>query len=350
MGVEDIAAEGIRVGFDPEGGFVTELAVEDGGRTVAPLHRAPWVGSGEALPEGLPLHLAKLQGDFLCAPFAASENGSPMHGWPANARWIVVARGPGLLRAVLERPVMGASVVKELSVQDGSPFLCQRHLFVGGEGRLSVANHAMVSLPDGGLIRCSPKAGWESSPQPQETDPARGRSGLRYPARAGDPRAFPGAAGGPVDLTRYPWGEGWEDFAAGIEAEGRGFGWTAVTRRGAGDLYLSLRDARVTPMTMLWHSHGGRDWAPWSGRHRGCLGVEEGAAGHMLGVTGDDGSMGLRLAPDGVAELRHVIGAIAWPEGEAVAEVALAGDTVLVRGEAGTERRLRVRAGFLGTD
>ena len=248
--MERVEAQGIRAGFDPEGGFVTDLVVEDGGRAVAPLHRAPWVGSGDALPEGLPLHLARLQGDFLCAPFAASEGGSPMHGWPANARWEVVRREEGLLRAVLTRPVQGATVLKELAVEAGSPFLYQRHLFVGGQGRLGVANHAMVALPGGGLIRCSPKTFWETSPQPQETDPARGRSGLRYPARAADPRAFPGRDG-PVDLTRYPWGEGWEDFAAGLEAPGRRLGWTAVTRLGQGDLYLSLRDARALPMPML---------------------------------------------------------------------------------------------------
>ncbi len=349
--METLAAQGIRAGFDPEGGFVTDLAVADGGREIAPLHRAPWLE--EALPEGLPLHLAKLQGDFLCAPFAASEGCSPMHGWPANAPWEVVHRGPGLLRAVLTMAVQGATVLKELSVADGSPFLCQRHLFVGGEGRLSVANHAMVTLPGGGLIRCSPKAAWETPPAPQEDDPARGRSGLSYPARAAHPRAFPGRDG-PVDLTRYPWGEGWEDFAAGVEARpdpgGRRLGWTAVTRLGQGDLYLSLRDARALPMTMLWHSNGGRDYPPWNGRHRACLGVEEGAAAHMLGVTGDDGAIGLRLAPDGVADVRHAIGAIAWPEGEAVAAVGAAGHTVVVRGEAGTERRLPLRAGFLGGD
>ena len=29
---------------------------------------------------------------------------------------------------------------------------------------------------------------------------------------------------------------------------------------------------------MLWMSNGGRDYAPWSGRHTGVLGIEDGRA------------------------------------------------------------------------
>ncbi|HVG48450.1 MAG TPA: hypothetical protein VM899_10005, partial [Rubellimicrobium sp.] len=193
---------------------------------------------------------------------------------------------------------------------------------------------------------------WETPARPQESDPARGRSGLRYPARATDPRDFPGE-GGPVDLTRYPWNPRHEDFVVGLEARGHRLGWTAVTRPEEGDLYLSLRDARALPMTMLWHSNGGRDYPPWSGRHRGCLGVEEGAAGHMLGLSSEADLAGpgaLALSPEGVAEVRHVTGALRWPSGEPVAEVRQDGDAVEVRGENGARRRVPFRAGFLGRD
>jgi hypothetical protein len=124
-----------------------------------------------------------------------------------------------------------------------------------------------------------------------------------------------------------------------------------VTRPGEDDLYLSLRDARRLPLTMLWHSNGGRDYPPWSGRHWGCLGVEEGAAAHMLSLSPESDLSGpgmLALAPDGTTEVRHVIGAIAWPSGEPVAELRDEGDAILVRGEGGAERRLPFREGFLG--
>jgi hypothetical protein len=349
---ERIEAAGIAVQFDPSCGIVERLVVVDEGREVAPLHRAPWVGSDEVLPEGTSPHLARLAGDFLCAPFASREGDSPQHGWTANTPWAVVAQGPGHLRAALTRPVHGATVVKELRVEDGHPFLYQRHVFVGGAGRVPVANHANVALPRGGVIRTSPKAGWETPAAAPEPDRARGRSRLAYPARASDPRSFP-AEGGTADLTRYPFFDRSEEFVVGVEAPGHRLGWTAVARPHEGDLFLSLRDARALPMTMLWQSNGGRDYPPWSGRHFGCLGVEEGAAAHMLGVSTEANLAGpgtLALDPLGVAEVRHVVGAVAWPSGEAVADVRDEGDAIVVHGEGGATRRVPVLAAFLGAD
>jgi hypothetical protein len=347
--VTEIAADGIRFGFDARTGLLDGFVVTDGGVEVAPLHRAPWVGKGEMMPPDAAPLMATLGGDFFCAPFASSENGSPLHGWPPNAPWTVVARDGGRLRAVLKRPVFGATLVKELSVRDGHPFVYQRHVFVGGEGRVAVANHANLSVKSGGIIRTSPKRAWETPKDPQESDPARGRSALSYPARAEDPSAFPGRSG-PVDLTRYPWNPRHEDFVVGIEAPGHTLGWTAVTRPAEGDLFLSLRNAVCLPMTMLWHSNGGRDYPPWLGRHFGCLGVEEGAADHMLGLSTEADLAGpgaLALEPEGTAEVRHLIGAIRWPTGESVAAMR-AGDAVLeITGDAGTTRRLPFQPGFL---
>jgi hypothetical protein len=344
-----VAAAGIRAAFDARTGLIDGFAVEDGGREIVPLHRAPWVGTDEVMPPDAAPLMATLGGDFFCAPFAASEGDSPLHGWPANTPWTVVADTGACLRAVLNRPVHGATLVKEVSVERGQPFVYQRHIFIGGDGRVTFANHANVSLPTGGLIRASRKSVWETPKSKSETDPARGRSALVSPAQATDPRAFPGDTG-PVDLTTYPWNPRHEDFVVGIEARGGSLGWTAVTRLGKGDLYLSLRDPRAIPMTMLWHSNGGRDYAPWSGRHFGCLGVEEGAAEHMLGISTEADLAGpgaLTLRPDGIAEVRHVIGAIAWPTEEGVADVRLAGGKVTIRGERGAERQVSIRPGFL---
>lgn len=328
--------------------------MQDEGRAIAPLHVAPWVVSGEQLDFGTPLHLTRLAGDFFCAPFARTADGSPMHGWPANGVW-ALQPGPRL-RAVLDHPVSGAMLVKELSLCDGHPFVYQRHIFIGGTGIIPVANHAMISLPDGGVLRFSPKRWFESAANTPEPDPARGRSALRYPARHTDPHHFPLAAGGTVDLTTYPFAPATEDFVVGVEAAGHALGWTAVTRPAQRDLYLSLRHAQRLPMTMLWHSNGGRDYPPWSGRHRACLGVEEGAALPMLGLgatevpdplTAVGQSAGLTLHPDQTTEVRHVIGAIDWPSGEAVASVAAEGDELIVSGEQGATRRVPFRAAFL---
>ena len=114
---------------------------------------------------------------------------------------------------VLDKPVMGARVLKELTLRDGHPFLYQRHIFEGGAGALPVANHAMVRLPKGGRISYSPKRWAETPTTALESDPARGRSILAYPARSTDLGNFPRADGGTVDLTTYPIDQGHEDFA-----------------------------------------------------------------------------------------------------------------------------------------
>ena len=342
----ELRVEGASLTFEPALGILACFAVRHGGRTLAPLHRAPWVGTDEPMPADAAPHLARLGGDFLCAPFGTREGGSPLHGWPPNSEWHVERADGGALHARLDRSVLSANVRKELTLREGHPFVYQRHLFEGGSGSVPVANHANVSVPDGAIIRTSPKLCWQTPPEPQESDPARGRSILCYPASATDPTSFPGRDG-PVDLTRYPWGPCHEDFVIGIEAHSDGLGWTAVTRPEQGDLFLSLRDPRVLPVTMLWHSNGGRDYAPWSGRHRGCLGVEEGAAGHLLG-NGDRPEPGaLPLVPNGRTEIRHVIGALAWPSGEAVAAVRVEADALVVVGEHGAVAWAPLDATFL---
>ncbi len=261
----------------------------------------------------------------------------------------VAATKDALLRAVLLRPVFDATLVKELTLKDGHPFVYQRHIFVGGQGRLSFANHANISVRNGAFIRVSPKAVWETPPDPQEKDPELGRSELVYPGQSKDPHRFPGLSG-PVDLTRYPWNPRHEDFVIGIEARGHALGWTAVTRPNEGDLYLSLRNPCEIPMSMFWHSNGGRDYAPWSGRHFGCLGVEEGAAAHLLGISTErdlSGAGELELTPEGCVDVRHVIGAIAWPCGEPVSSIAYGDDMLLLIGEGGSTREIPFSGDFL---
>ena len=348
------SATGISFDFDPVGGCIRNFTVSDSGQSITPLHIAPWVTSGETLDAGTALHLTRLAGDFFCAPFGQTADGSPLHGWPANGTW-AVQPGPGL-RALLDHPVSGAGLVKQLVLRDGHPFIYQRHIFTGGTGLVPVANHAMVSLPDGGILRFSPKRWFESAATPPEADALRGRSALAYPARSTDPHRFPRAAGGTVDLTVYPFGPAHEDFVVGVEAPGHTLGWTAITRPATRDLYLSLRHAQKLPMTMLWHSNGGRDYPPWSGRHRGCLGVEEGAALPMLGIgaaevpdplTAVGQNAGLALRPDQVAEVRHMIGAVAWPSAEPVASVIASGDSLHITGEGGAQRQVPFDPAFL---
>jgi hypothetical protein len=351
MTIQTLAADGISLRFTSLGGVLDDLTVTDDGVAVSPLHRAPW--SEAEVPADAPPHQRWLRGDFLAAPMGASPEG--LHGLTANGDWRVLPSDGPVLRAVLNGSVQGASVIKELSLTDTHPFVYQRHLFIGGSGALPVANHAMVSVPNGARLSFSRKRWWESLAEPLET--TRGRSCLAYPRRAEDAAEFPGADGGTVNLHRYPWGEGHEDFVAGIEDPTSRLGWTAVVRPTEGDLYLSLRNPAHLPMTMLWHSNGGRDYAPWNGRHRGCLGVEDGAALPMLGLSaretpdplGAAGQPGLvTLDPEGTVEVRHVIGGVRWPSGQTVAGIMLDGDVLTITGDWGAERKLPIRGGWLG--
>ena len=52
-------------------------------------------------------------------------------------------------------------------------------------------------------------------------------------------------------------------------------GWSCVTFPREGYVWFQLKNPRVLTGTVLWHSNGGRHYTPWSGRHRGVLGVEE---------------------------------------------------------------------------
>jgi hypothetical protein len=363
-----LSSDSVTIAFQPDCGFVASMVVHDGSQEVSMLHAAPWAGDGSALPAGSPPHHRDLAGDFFCAPFggAASMDHAPLHGWPANSLWeqieITHHQGAARLRATLSRPACGAILHKELTLRDSHPFLYQRHVFAGGDGLFPVANHAMLSLPKGGRLAFSPKRWFETLADALENDPARGRSLLAYPARSADARVFPLAGGGHADLTVYPLGDRHEDFVTAIDMPGvdesaASLGWTLVQRPVEGDLYISLRNASRLPLTMMWHSNGGRDYAPWNGRHSGVLGIEEGVGRAVLGLSGQEPGVlfggdgtpeGVRLEPGCETAVSHVTGCIAWPAEAWPATVEALPGELLISAQNGYSRSLPFDSDFLG--
>lgn len=357
-----LSARGVDVEFDLGLGQLVRLEWHQDGRTLAPFHRAAWADdSNPGIGADDAPHLARLSGDFFCAPFGTSDvELSPMHGWTANSRWhlegTASSGGATTARFVLQRRVVGARVVKELTVRDDHPFLYQRHVFEGGRGALPVASHAMVSLPHGGQLSWSPKRWAESPPVPLEVDPARGRSVLAYPARSAELPRFPTAQGGSVDLSSYPFAGGHEDFVMLVEAcVDPGLAWTAV-RRPEQDVVLTLKNRALLPQTMLWFSNGGRSYAPWNGRHRGVLGVEDAlsylASGHFTSSSANpldqDGvPTALALDENGSVEVRHVIGAATHPGNERVDTVRAAPGVLNLTFRDGTRLQLPYDDQFL---
>jgi hypothetical protein len=313
---------------------------------ITPLHRAPWYGSADEA-EGLAAVERRLAGDFLCMPFGKSDLVSdPLHGFPANARWQPVERHPDSARLRLTVPVMGATVEKELRIAHDAPLLYQTHVIEGGAGEVTLAHHPMVHMAAGGRLAFSPKVSVRTPDKPLEP----GANWLPPGVRASDPAALPGG----FDLTRYP-DQPCEDFVTLVEAKGRTLGWTAVTRAAEGDIVFVLKDPRVLPVTMLWFSNGGRRYAPWSGRHRGVLGIEDGVAAGSAGHKAASGANPIRdegvptvLALGGRHVIRHVIGAIPKPAGwSTVARIHRTSGALVLTGDSGGTVEIGFAAGFL---
>jgi len=358
-----IEAKGIRVTLDLRAGHVRELVIERDGRTITPLHTAPWVDDHAIIDnETIPANLRFLSGDFFCAPFGTSDvDPAPQHGWTGNSRWQHVettALPDGVsARYRLERKVLGATVEKTFTLRNGHPFLYETHAFIGGSGAIPVANHAMTRFPAGGRLSFSKKSRAETPDGAPEPDPKLGRSRLAYPARSNDPRHLPMADGSIADITRYPLAERHEEFVTLVEDKANRFGWLAALRPDSRDMFLTLKNPADYPVTFLWFSNGGRDYAPWNSRHIGVLGMEEGRAymghGHKASIApnplSESGARtALVLVPDGRAEVRNAIGGLPVANGgDPAAEIVPGSGLLSIRLESGGSIDVPFDTGFL---
>lgn len=340
------------VGIDPACGNIPLLAFHWGGRTLEPLHRAPWIDDA-AFPQEMPLVDQRLSGDFLCAPFGLSDvEPSPPHGWTANSAWTPTGQEPGALSFQLAAKVMGATITKHVKASANAPLLYQVHEVSGGSGGLTLAHHPMMRVAGGARLFCSPKR-VAITPDPPIVE---NRHRFALGAQCDDLRQIPASDGGTVDITRLPIASDTEDFITLVEADGSTLGWTAVIRDAFDDIVFVLKDPRVLPVTMLWHSNGGREDAPWNGRHTGVLGIEDGiaagAAGHRaaLGenpVRQAGVATALELAAETTHRIAHVIGAVPRPEGwEAILDIAVDGQILTLRGNGGQTIQLPFQSGF----
>ena len=355
--MDHISTEGISIRFDPVGGVIDDVEISLGGVTLHPMHRAPWLVSGEALPDHVAPVERKLAGDFFCAPFGRSAPDVPIHGPAANGSW----RGSGQTNAAdgavstryeLTEPIHGARLTKEITLRPGHPVVYQRHVFDGGSGHIPVAHHAMVHVPGGAALSFSPKEFGRTTNSPLESDPARGRSLLKYPQRIQSLAKVALADGGSVDASTYPYAQRHEDFIALAEQEGARIGWSAALAAKDGFLFFAVKDAAALPETLLWMSNGGRDYAPWSGRHTCVLGIEEAATSfHVNGerAGGHDGrrATGVSLGAGTKSIIRYAFGAIPAPAGwTRVASIEAAGASLRLTDIAGNTKTLGFDGAF----
>ena len=311
---------GAMVAVDPSIGNIRRLKFCIGGRTLSPLHTAPWADDPKLRENGTVLPVeAQLAGDFFCAPFGAADlDGSPAHGWTANSPWRLLDAERGKLRFALNRPVMGACVTKTLLLAEDAPILYQSHEITGGDGQLTLAHHPMIHLAGRATLSTSPKRAAITPETPLVPE----RHRLALGQRVTDVSNFPAVDGSAVDLFDLPIADRHEDFVTFVEANRDGLGWTAVVRDAEDDIVFVLKDPSILPVTMFWHSNGGRDYAPWSGRHRGVLGIEDGCAAGVAGhrdalapnpISAEGVPTALALGPP--VRIALVIGAVPKPDG-----------------------------------
>jgi hypothetical protein len=291
--LRQLSARGVTATLDEDLGQLADFAVKIGADWHRPLARVPWADDPpDCAAIAAAPHLARMAGDFFCAPFAASDlEPAPPHGWTANSAWTCLGHGatPHGVFAIwqLDRPVLGATVTKRWELRHDLSALLQEHRITGGTGRLSVAHHVMIDVREGATLRLSPRA-WAETPDLGHPRPeAFAQTMLAYPGRTTDLARFPGAGGGTVDLTRHPLPEGHDDFVMVVDgpanASRDGLAWAAIDRPSARDRVILVKPSAILPQTMLWLSNGGRSFPPWNGHHTGVLGVEDACAYSLYG-------------------------------------------------------------------
>lgn len=347
-----LESDRVRLEVSGDGGFLypAEFRLPDG-RSVSPLHRAPWLE--EALADDVPPMLRGLRGDFFCAPFGDSDalpEETRPHGATANGPWKLVSSDDSNLELELQPSVMGARVTKRVSVRAGHAVIYQHHQFHGGSGALPVGHHAMLHTTEPLLLGFSDWVWGGTPPTALEPDPATGRSSLEYPQRFSDLREVRLNNGQTCDLTTYPCLGRSEDLVMLVANPSLPFAWSAATNQRAGWVWFALKNPRALRSTMLWLSNGGRDTAPWSGRHTGVIGIEEVSAcfhlGHRASVEGNPLSAqgietALELRPDAEVSIRYAFGVAAIPNGFGrVAQIRAVQDGIALEDVAG--RRVHV--------
>jgi hypothetical protein len=295
----EIAKSGFK--FDTSIGNIPDLWFGD----LHPYHVAHWYGTQDKNLM-LPAVERRLAGDFFCMPFGKSDLvDDPQHGFTSNTDWLVRGADEGFLHAELGVPVMGAKVEKTLRLHAGQPFLYQTHTITGGQGQVTLAHHPNVRMAAGGRLSFSPKRTALSPDAPL----VAGRNWLPLATRSTNLNDFAG-----IDLQDYPTNIGHEDFICLVEAAGSTLGWTALVRKSESDIILVMKEAAVLPVTMLWYSNGGREYAPWNGQHIGVLGIEDGIAAGADNPVAREG-VATNLTLGGVHVIRHVLGALPCPKG-----------------------------------
>lgn len=269
----------VQLALTQTGGHLGPVTFKLGKKSVQPFHVAPWHNE-KRTREGLPPILDVLRGDFFCMPFGRNDTPYgkekyPAHGETANREWKLEAANELSLRTSLKTKIRAGTVVKDLSLRPGETALYIRHQLEGFSGPMSFGHHAMLKFNSEAQLSTGPFVYGQVFPGQFEDPALGGYSTLKAGATFKSLNRVPLAAGGFADLSRYPAREGFEDLVMICADRSKPLAWTAAAFPKEGYVWFALKDPTVLASTVLWHSNGGRHYAPWNSRHRAVLGLEE---------------------------------------------------------------------------
>jgi len=255
-----------------EGGQMAPVRFKLKHRWVSPYALAPW--QPDAVDPALPPVLKLLRGDCFCLPFGPSKAVPWLHGEPANLPWSLQRRNVRTLELQRRLDQPQGQITKCIQLKTGQRAVYQEHLLEGLQGKFNYGHQTILAFPpaEKGFINTSALRFAQVAPE-GFTDPVKGEySSLKACAVFEDLAHVPLATGGTTSLQQFPAREGFEDLVMVINQPDT-YAWTAATL--GGYIWFSLKQAKTLPSTLLWFSHGGRHNAPWHGRHRFRVGLQE---------------------------------------------------------------------------
>lgn len=299
-----MANDRVSLALTQTGGHLGPVAFKMTKGTLTPFSVAPWHGENR---KEIPALLNILRGDFFCMPFGGNDEAyrkekHPIHGETANKAWTLVGHQgcdhSEELTAVLKTKTRPGKVTKTIRLVEGQRAIYQKHTLEGYAGPMPLGHHAMLRFDESGLLSTSDLAWGQVFPGPFENPALGGYQALIPGARFDRLDRVPAMGGGVADLGTYPARDGFEDLVMLPAASGVTLGWTAVVFPKSKWMYLALRRTDSLRSTVLWMSNGGRHYAPWEGRHRRIMGIEDVTAHFHSGIAGSVAARG--KLPDGI--------------------------------------------------
>jgi len=266
------------------GGHLAPVIFDRQRRRIQPYSVSPWC-TEKVAADTIPL-LKVLRGDFFCLPFGGNSDPfrgerHPVHGETANRKWrfeeLDRAKGRATLHLIMKTTVRRGRVDKRITLIDGHNAVYSQHILSGMSGLMNFGHHATLKFPDqpgSGVLTHSPIQFGMVSPTAENPE-SFGYSLLKPGAKFSRLNRVPTTTGEWADLSRYPARRGFEDIVLLATKPVNPFAWIAVTFPTAGYVWFALKDPSVLRQTLLWHSNGGRHYAPWNGRHLNVLGIED---------------------------------------------------------------------------